>query len=107
MPFYFDYDLLLLAVPATLLAAELNGRTTGAAARPSDRWLVGAWAAMFLWLTINPGLAGMTRVNGTVILLSAVATLLTTRALRHGADLQAYEARYENATNVTTRRAAA
>lgn len=107
MPFYFDYDLLLLAVPATLLAAELNGRTTGATSRPSDKWLVRAWAAMFLWLTINPGLAGMTRVNGTVILLSTVATLLTTRALRRNVDLQVYEARYEIAMNANPRRAAA
>ncbi len=80
MPFYFDYDLLLLAVPATLLAAELSGRASGAILSRRDRWLIGCWCMMFLWMMINPGMGSLTRVNGTVVLLSCVAGLLIRRA---------------------------
>jgi hypothetical protein len=80
MPFYFDYDLLLLAVPAVLLAAELSGRSVGSELSRRDRWLLGTWCTMALWMTVNPGLGNLTRVNGTVILLSIVTSLLTRRA---------------------------
>jgi hypothetical protein len=67
---------------------------------------------MFLWLTINPGLAGMTRVNGTVVLLSAIAGLLITRSLRPSVSLELTDPRQQQqqqtvAVRVTSRRAAA
>ncbi len=78
MPFYFDYDLLLLTVPATLFAAEwINGRGSRS---PLDIWTIRAWICLYLWLFFNPPLARLTHFNLTVILLSAVAALLLLRA---------------------------
>jgi hypothetical protein len=82
MPFYFDYDLLLLAIPATLLAVEISGRPVGQSLDTAERWLIGAWSIMFLWMMINPGMAGLTRVNVTVVLLATVTTFLVHRASR-------------------------
>ena len=77
MPFYFDYDLLLLAVPAVLLAAEQVHERRRVDARPARRrrWLVTCWAALFLWLMVNPYVADLTRLNGAVVLLAATAGL--------------------------------
>lgn len=74
MPFYFDYDLLLLAVPATLLAAE-RLRQDETSLAPRDKALTWVWAALFGWLMINPGMTAMTTVNGTVVLLGTLAWL--------------------------------
>jgi hypothetical protein len=101
MPFYFDYDLMLLAIPAVLYAGQIVRSASAdgivlerefsvlpelpsAKADPtkSDRWLNCAWIALYLWTLINPGIAGVTRVNLTVPLLSLVASLLILRALR-------------------------
>lgn len=66
MPFYFDYDLMLLAVPAVLYARRrIFGET--------DVWLDRAWVALFLWTLVNPGIAGWTRINLTVPLLTCLA----------------------------------
>ncbi len=85
MPFFFDYDQLLLAVPAVLFAAErLRSRNTlsGAANTGSrrDRWVMGLWACWYGWLMINPDVATHTRLNLTVPLLAGVASLLVARA---------------------------
>jgi hypothetical protein len=82
MPFYFDYDLLLLAIPATLVAAGGNAFITGRARTV----LVTAWSALFVWMIVNPDVAQLTRVNGAVPLLAMVAILLITRALRRDAE---------------------
>jgi hypothetical protein len=97
MPFYFDYDLMLLAVPAVLLAGEKLGRLRQIqshlipcdsardilqCAYPADRWLVRIWMGMFLWMGINPGMTTLTRVNLTVPLLGMVSALLIRRTLR-------------------------
>ena len=79
MPFYFDYDLMLLAVPAVLQAGE---RLREAQTLSTDRWLVRAWAALYGWMLINPGMTSMTHFNLSVPLLSAVAGLSLVRALR-------------------------
>jgi hypothetical protein len=76
MPFYFDYDLLLLAVPAVLYAIE----------RPRDAWVLPVWCALYVWLIVNPAVAEQTRVNGAVPLLAALAGLLIARALRAGGE---------------------
>jgi hypothetical protein len=104
MPFYFDYDLLLLAVPAVLLAAEFNSRPIGAQLCRRDRWLLGTWCAMALWMVVNPGLANVTRVNGTVILLSTITTLLISRAIEREALEAVVETRH---VEVARHRAAA
>ena len=91
MPFYFDYDLLLLAVPATLLAAEVAGRPVGAALSGGERALVGAWTVTFLWLMVNPALAGRMGVNVTVILLASLCALLIARAARRAEIIESVE----------------
>ena len=69
MPFYFDYDLLLLAVAATV--------TT----RVSRRTLA-LWSALYLWLYVNPYVAGVLSVNVTVPLLWGLAATQIVMALR-------------------------
>ena len=79
MPFYFDYDLLLLAVPAVLIAGEAirtSDRTAG------DKWLARTFGVMFLWLMLNPAIGKMTNVNITVILLSILSLQVISRASR-------------------------
>jgi Glycosyltransferase family 87 len=80
MPFYFDYDLLLLAIPATLYAAERVRLPQ--ITRPSDAWLTRAWVVLFFWMFFNPAIAFHSHVDVTVLLLSAVAGQLIWRAGR-------------------------
>ena len=80
MPFYFDYDLLLLAVPAVLFAADLMRRDPAAPLPRADRWLLAAWPALYGWMLLNADVAEATRVNLAVPLLATVATLLVARA---------------------------
>jgi len=82
MPFYFDYDLLMLAAPATLLGSEL---AAGSGFCRADRWLVRIWIAFGLWTLIGPGAARWLHVNITVILLLALAVLHIARACRRSA----------------------
>jgi hypothetical protein len=82
MPFYFDYDLLLLAVPATLFAAEMIRRNSEVPASRSQRWIVRVWAMLFVWLMFNPGLARWIHVNGTVVLVTTLSAMLIARASR-------------------------
>jgi hypothetical protein len=93
MPFYFDYDLMLLAIPAVLFAGEFVARASrpclsekdmgGTPVPPPrlDSWLIRAWIALYFWMLINPGIAGATRVNFTVPLLTTVAAMLILRAI--------------------------
>ena len=96
MPFYFDYDLLLLAIPAVLISRELIAaggspracslEIPRASARgyylSVDRALPTFWCLLYLWLIINPDVAELTRVNVAVLLLTGIAMTLTARALR-------------------------
>jgi hypothetical protein len=104
MPFYFDYDLLLLAVPATLLAAELSSRPIGAVLTRAQGCLVATWVMLFLWMTVNSGLGTMTGINGTVILLLTLATQLIGRAIRRDKLEAVVE---QNAVRTTAQRIAA
>jgi hypothetical protein len=79
MPFYFDYDLLLLAVPGVLIASEAIRTVERSRA---DKWLARTFGIMFIWTMLNPALTKMSHVNGTVILLSLLCLQLTTRAAR-------------------------
>ncbi len=76
MPFYFDYDLLLLAVPLTLYAVDRLQQPS----RPGDVWLTRGWIALFFWMFFNPAVGLHTHVDVTVILLSAVAAMQIRRA---------------------------
>ncbi len=80
MPYYMDYDLLLMAVPAVLLAAEWMRRPDRATR--ADYWLLAAWTALAIESHLNPGLAGHSRLNLAVPLLSLISALHLWRCLR-------------------------
>jgi hypothetical protein len=79
MPYYMDYDLMLLAVPAVLLAAEAI-REGGLDA--IGKWLIWGWMALYLWLFVNAGVADATRFNVLVPALAVMAVAQCIRALR-------------------------
>lgn len=83
-PFYFDYDQVLLLIPAVLLAIEVRSR--GSAKLPrADRWLVRAWVVHYIWFLLNSQIAIRTHVNVGVILWTTVTLLLIARAARPAA----------------------
>jgi hypothetical protein len=82
IPYFMDYDLLLLAVPAVLFAADVVRSGTLCA---SDRWTLRAWVALYAWAYVNPGLSGLLHASLTAPLLGAVATGLLLRCQRAGA----------------------
>jgi hypothetical protein len=95
MPFYFDYDLLLVSVAAVVFAADcqrmqsMQYRTPAdfpskqSSAKPwEERWLPGAWATFFFVSEFGTILGAHTRVQPTVILLAVLAGLQIRRALR-------------------------
>jgi hypothetical protein len=75
MPFYFDYDLMLLAVPCVLFASEMISTD----ATKENRWLVRGWMLLGAWMLINPGLSRTIRVNGDVILLAGISAMMIWR----------------------------
>lgn len=97
MPFYFDYDLLLLAIPFTLLAAE-RLRRAGEPVHRHDRLLVVLGALLYVWLPLNPGVARDGGVNATVVILAAVAGLFVARACRDRVEAAAADAPADRAT---------
>ena len=76
MPFYFDYDLLLLAVPLTLYAAD--------AAR--QRSLTVAWAVLYGWMFVNAPVASGLHVGGAAVVLAVVTAMSIRRVNRAPAD---------------------
>jgi alpha-1,2-mannosyltransferase len=82
MPFYFDYDLLLLAVPAVLFASECMRRAPGHPLDSSCRWLVAAWSALYVWQMVNTDVGARFHVNLAVPLLATVASLMIARVAR-------------------------
>jgi hypothetical protein len=83
MPYYMDYDLLLLAVPAVLLARELLNAPAPVSA--VDAWARRAWVLAFAWLYPSAGFAATFGVNGNVPMLALVATMLVARSVRREA----------------------
>lgn len=79
LPYYLDYDLLLLVVPAVLFAGDAI--RTGNLSR-AERWTLRAWVALYVWAYLNPGLSGILRVSLTVPLLACVSGGLLARCLR-------------------------
>jgi hypothetical protein len=73
MPFYFDYDLLLVGTAAVLFAFTRTGE---------ERWLTGLWIALYAWLMVNSMVARVTGVNGTVMLLAAITFFCARRVGR-------------------------
>ena len=80
MPYYMDYDLVLLAVPAVLFAAEWLADPE---AVTPDHWhLLWAWVALFAVTYINPGFARQFHFNLTVPALVVLAVLHISRCFR-------------------------
>ncbi len=77
MPFYFDYDLLMLAVGAALLAGSAMQEIAGD--KPTH-WLLAAWSVLFVALYFNPAISGRLHFNVVVLLLSIVGILMLRRA---------------------------
>lgn len=100
MPFYFDYDLLLLAVPAVLTARQ------SLAAGVIDRLLVAVWIALAGWLIVNPLVARSTDVIGAVVLLSVLAGMMMSRTARMARSGESAEAAESAIADGTVRRAA-
>jgi hypothetical protein len=82
MPFYFDYDQLLLAIPAVLFAVDLIGRDRKLPLPLTDRWLLRIWPVQYAWMMLNADVAVATHVNIGVVLLVGVCGLLIARAGR-------------------------
>jgi hypothetical protein len=82
MPYYVDYDLLLLSLPAVLVASEFMQRDDTVAMPRSDAWLIRLWIGLYLLMLINPGLTGTLHVNLCVPLLGSIAMLMIARAAR-------------------------
>jgi len=82
MPYYLDYDLLLLAVPAVLFARDWLQRDS-ARAPTAERWQLALWIALFFETQINPGLAGQTRFNLSVPIMAALWGVTITSCLRN------------------------
>jgi hypothetical protein len=105
MPFYFDYDLLLLAVPAVLFAGEVIMRAPGAARERFDDATVFVWVALFGWTMINANIASTSGLNVVVAILTILASLLIRRAARE-VEASGLLIRRPQAIPVTARRAA-
>jgi hypothetical protein len=77
MPYYLDYDFLLLAVPAVLLAREMIARSASIVA--VDRWLIALWISLYLLLLFNPSFTQATGFNLCVPVLAAIAIISIVR----------------------------
>ena len=80
MPYYMDYDLLLLAIPPVLLAAEWVRHPAGI--RQADYVLLITWAIFCIESHLNPGLAGHSRFNLAVPILGMLSVLHLLRCFR-------------------------
>ena len=78
MPYFMDYDLLLLAIPAVLIANLWIrvGSPAGLA-----RFAPVVWSLLFVTLYINPGLSGQTRLNFAALLTTATAIMSSASGL--------------------------
>jgi alpha-1,2-mannosyltransferase len=105
MPFYFDYDLLLLSVPAVLFAGGVMMRAPGAPRERFDDATRFAWVALFGWTMINASLAGASGLNVVVAILTILAALLIRRASRE-VEVSCLLIRRPHVIPVSARRAA-
>jgi len=83
MPFYFDYDLLLMAVPVALYTAERLARSRRFR---YDGWLTLGWCATAVYMIPQPHVAEATNFNGTALLLTFCGALMLMWA--HQTDAQ-------------------
>jgi hypothetical protein len=82
MPFYFDYDLLLLSVGIVVYAADCQRqRAASESAEMEDRWLVWILAILYVGMQLTTFL-NEPRISPVVPLLAAAAGMLIRRGLR-------------------------
>lgn len=93
MPYYMDYDLLLMAAPPVLLAAEWIRRETPLSR--ADQLLVVVWLIFGFETHANPGVAGHFRLNPAVLLLAALSALHLARCFAPAGARQAAAPREE------------
>ena len=84
MPFYFDYDQLLLAIPAVLFAGEWLRRPPSCPISLLDRLLLIVWPIYYCVLILNPDIAEATHANLAVPLLATIAATNIARLRRPG-----------------------
>jgi hypothetical protein len=89
MPYYMDYDLLLLAVPAVLFAADWC-RAPASATR-LDRATLAGWFVLFPWLYLNAAIGDATRISITVPLLAGLWGMLIARAWQTNREIVAVD----------------
>lgn len=75
LPFYFDYDLMLLFVSGVLVASMIRDKTLATAMIPSRLIFVTA-GALYLSLQIDLAAIGIDRINIRAILLLGLLTML-------------------------------
>jgi len=80
MPYYMDYDLVLLVIAAVLFASEFLADPQGVI--ESDLQLISAWVALFVVTYINPGFAREFHFNLTAVALCALALMHIRRCFR-------------------------
>lgn len=86
MPFYFDYDLLLLSVGIVVYAADRQRElAVSESAEAEDRWLVRMFVILYVGLQLSMFL-NQPRINPIVPLLAAMAAMLIHRGLRPAAQ---------------------
>ena len=78
MPYYLDYDLLLLAFPAVLFASEMLGVEKKSS---RDKWLVGLWIGLFV-LLMFPSFTRILQFSLIVPCLAGIAALQIIRACK-------------------------
>ena len=79
VPFFFDYDLLLLTIAGVLVARETLADPD---ASPAFAWQRRLSLVAFVWLMVNPTLAETRGINLTVPLLVAIFALHAGRCIR-------------------------
>ncbi|HEX4054312.1 MAG TPA: glycosyltransferase family 87 protein [Tepidisphaeraceae bacterium] len=89
MPFYFDYDLLLLSVGIVVYAADYQRElAVSESTQAEDRWLVRMFVILYIGLQLLMFL-NEPRVNPIVPLVAVLAVLLIRRGLRPAPQLMA------------------
>jgi len=92
MPFYFDYDLLLISVGIVVYAADCQrDAACGAPLNAEDRWLFRIFSLLYILPIVMYLIVGMEhtlrwRIHPIVPLLAAAAGLLIRRGLRTAAN---------------------
>jgi hypothetical protein len=87
MPYYMDYDLLLLAIPAVLLASDWMQHPQ--TITRADYLLLAMWIVFGLESHFNPGLASHSRLNLAVPILAMIGLLHLRRCLPERNAVQA------------------